>query len=118
MEQVPHLVEVHKRYAEKGLVILAISRHGEEPGAVEQYARRRHSPFAVFVDLTGEAGKQFADKQGHLPVPTSVLLDRDHRVVLHDVGFSLEKFAKLEEAIKVTLTPIDNPQGPRKINRE
>jgi peroxiredoxin len=97
-QELPHLLEMHERYAKRGLVILAVSRH-EEPEAVESYARRKRLPFPILVDLKGDVIKQFADKNGELAVPTNVLLDRHHRVALTDVGFTTETVAKLKEAV-------------------
>jgi hypothetical protein len=95
------LVEVHKEFGEKGLVLLYVSRDegGEAIEAVVRGAKRRRLPFPVFFDLTGEATRSFAERQGQLAVPANVLFDRDHRVAYADVGFTPEQFRKLREAV-------------------
>ncbi|MHC4500713.1 MAG: redoxin domain-containing protein, partial [Planctomycetota bacterium] len=57
----PHLVKLHSRLSEKGLVILAISRK-EKPDVVESWVRKNRPPFPVLVDETGQFTKQFADE--------------------------------------------------------
>jgi peroxiredoxin len=97
MEQ-PHLIKLRSEYADKGLVILAISRK-EKPDVVESWVRKNRPPFPVLVDQEQQATRQFANEKGRVPVPTNVLLDRHHRIVKQSRGFSEEKFAELKAAV-------------------
>jgi peroxiredoxin len=103
-EERPHLVEFHESHAKEGLVILAICR-GEQPAAAERFASRCHLPFPVLIDQSRSAFDydQFTDDKGQSGVPTSILLDRDHRVVYAQVGFSDEKLERLRKAIEDVL---------------
>jgi peroxiredoxin len=103
-EELPHLVDLHQRYAKQGLVVLAVSR-GEDPAVVEAYARRKRLPFPILIDPTGAVTKPFAAEAGELAVPTNVLLDRNHQVAFADVGFTTTKLAKFKEAITRCLGP-------------
>jgi hypothetical protein len=97
------LVEVHKRYGPKGLVLLYVSRD-VDVGAVERYAKRRGLPFPVFFDLTGEATRPFAEKGRQLAVPANTLFDRDHQLVYTAVGFTPEQFKILRAAVHRVVT--------------
>jgi peroxiredoxin/protocatechuate 3,4-dioxygenase beta subunit len=94
----PHLIKLHSEFADKGLVILAISRK-EKPDVVESWVRKNRPPFPVLVDQEQQATRQFANEKGRVPVPTNVLLDRHHRIVKQSRGFSEEKFAELKAAV-------------------
>jgi peroxiredoxin len=96
----PHLLKLHSDYADKGLVILAISRK-EKPDIVESWVRKNRPPFPVLVDQEQHATRQFANEKGRVPVPTNVLLDRHHRIVKQSRGFSEEKFAELKAAVDI-----------------
>jgi peroxiredoxin len=107
-EELPHLLELHRRCADRGLVVLAVSR-GEEPAVVEAYARRQRLPFPILVDPGGKTLAQFKDRDGRRVVPTNVLLDREHHVLFADTGYTAEKFARLHEAVEQVLV-----SGPQK----
>ena len=100
----PHLVEVHKRYGPKGLVLLYVSRD-RDVGAVERYATRRGLPFPVFFDLTGEATRPFTEKERQLTVPANTVFDRAHQVVYTALGFTPEDFKNLRAAVDGAVTP-------------
>jgi RNA polymerase sigma factor (sigma-70 family) len=107
-EELPHLLELHRRCADRGLVVLAVSR-GEEPDVVEAYARRQRLPFPILVDPGGKTLAEFKDRDGRRVVPTNVLLDREHHVLFADTGYTAEKFARLREAVEQVLV-----SGPQK----
>jgi peroxiredoxin len=94
----PHLIELHSQYADKGLVILAISR-GEKPDVVESWVRKNRLPFPVLVDEEQKATRQFANEKKRVPVPTNILLDQQHRIIKQSSGFSERKFVELEAAV-------------------
>jgi hypothetical protein len=50
------------------------------------------------VDEKARFSTQFENEKGRVPVPTNILLDRQHRVTKKDTGFSKEKFAELKAA--------------------
>ena len=102
--ELPRLVDAHHRFSAQGLVILHVSC-GEEPGRVEDYARRKRLPFPVLVDPDQAVSNDWRAMagSGRYGLPTNILLDRDHRVVFSDDGFSEEKFDKIEVAIRRAL---------------
>jgi thiol-disulfide isomerase/thioredoxin len=103
----PHLAELHSCFADAGLVILAICRD-EEPEVAEDYARRKQLPFPILVDSQGVL-KQLRDQDdrpvvprnefGTISLPTNVLLDQDHRIVLAEIGYNPTISAKLNRSV-------------------
>jgi peroxiredoxin len=100
--ELPHLRELNSQFADKGLVILAIS-HREKPAVVESYAREHNLPYPALVDRRGQATNQFADKWGRISLPTNVLLDRDHKIAYYGAGFGIMTFDEIRETVKKLL---------------
>ncbi|HVC97554.1 MAG TPA: redoxin domain-containing protein [Pirellulales bacterium] len=99
----PKLVELHKRHAEAGLVVLAVSE-GEQAETVEAFASRREAPFSVLVDADRQAARQFSDDIRDLPLPTNVLVDRNGRVAMTSMGFTEAEFARLTATLDELLS--------------
>jgi hypothetical protein len=74
---------------------LAVWQCGSQLGEFMAWLRR---PVAG-TDMTGESTRPFAQKQGQLAVPATVLFDRNHQVVYADVGFAPEQLTKLRAAV-------------------
>jgi thiol-disulfide isomerase/thioredoxin len=96
----PAMSELHKRYAEKGLVILAISVD-EQKEAMERFLKKNPAPFAVVRDPT----QKLASAVNARTMPSSFLLDAEGRVrFLHD-GFTAETSKaygkEIEELLKL-----------------
>ena len=88
------------RFVERCFTEIERERSERRANRVESYARRKNLPFPVLVDSIGDVSKQFANEKGKVPVPTNVLLDRDHKVVHTSVGFSEERFGVLRQAVE------------------
>ncbi len=101
--ELPHLRELNSQFADKGLVILAIS-HREMPGAVESYARKHSLPYPALVDRRGQATNQFAYRPGQVALPTNVLLDRDHKIAYYGAGFGIRTFDEIRETVEKLLS--------------
>lgn len=78
----PMMAQLHKDFAPRGLVVLAVSVD-EKPAAAVAFARKLAPPFATLHD-----GEQTLVKQVAVPtMPTSYLLGRDGRVRFVHRGF-------------------------------
>lgn len=112
--QTPELVKLHERLQESGLIVLMISR-GEEPEPVEEFVQKDLIPFPVLVDPE-ESLKELVDQDGRavfpknedggISLPTTVVLDRDHRAVYSMVGFNKEKLPELVSAVERVTRPV------------
>ena len=72
---IPHLIEMHEKYGEKGLVILAVhSRSGYEK--MPEFVSERQLPYACVADPTGEVGTALGVKF----LPSYFVIDRSGKV--------------------------------------
>lgn len=70
--EMPEMEEVYKKYADKGLIILAVNI-GEERGTVERFAKEHNISYPLLVD----PGQEVTKRYGVISVPVTVILDRD-----------------------------------------
>jgi thiol-disulfide isomerase/thioredoxin len=90
----PHLVEWHRRYAEKGLTIVYVDNgRSDTLEALQAWHVDHEIPFALLHDRLGRAILDY----GVRAFPTVYLLGRDGRVVWEGVATGLE--SSLESAI-------------------
>ncbi len=75
VEEIPSLNRLHERLAPRGFEVLAVDV-GETWEQVQDFLRERPVKFPVLLDTTGEAFKRWKA----YAFPTSLLLDRQHRV--------------------------------------
>lgn len=99
MHEMPALVATHERYRSRGYETLAVAMSYDPPAFVMNYAETRHLPFEVAIDNTGEIASRF----GHVQLtPTSVLIDKQGRIVKRYVGEP--DFAALNGLVEKLLT--------------
>lgn len=83
VKEIPHLIELHRDYAARGLTILAIAMAYDPPNHVKAMRDARDLPYTIALDLKGEAARAF----GNVNVtPTSFLIDPQGRIVRHKLG--------------------------------
>lgn len=95
----PVMEELHKRYAERGLVIVAVNVD-ENRADMEAFLKKNAASFTVMRD----AGQKLVEKTGIATMPSSFLLDRDGKVRFAHTGFrGAETKKKYEEEIESLL---------------
>ncbi|NJK90290.1 MAG: TlpA family protein disulfide reductase, partial [Myxococcales bacterium] len=92
----PHLESLHRRYAADGLRVLGVN---QEPDAVEQVRAFVERASLTFPSVFDDRG--IAARYGVTLFPTSVLLDRDLRVL--QVYRGPPRAGRLEEDVKRAL---------------
>jgi thiol-disulfide isomerase/thioredoxin len=75
VEEIPSLNRLHERLAPRGFEVLAVDV-GETWEQVQDFLRERPVEFPVLLDTAGESFKRWRA----YAFPTSLLLDRQHRV--------------------------------------
>jgi len=75
VEEIPSLNRLHERLAPRGFEVLAVDV-GETWEQVQEFLRERPVQFPVLLDTSGESFKRWKA----YAFPTSLLLDRQHRV--------------------------------------
>jgi thiol-disulfide isomerase/thioredoxin len=95
----PVMEELHKRYSDRGLVIIAINVDENRPD-MEAFLKKNTSTFVVVRD----ANQKLVEKAGIATMPSSFLIDRDGKVRFTHTGFrGAETKKKYEEEIELLL---------------
>ena len=101
LEEIPHLVELQKRYGPRGLKVIGLNVGGEEDQAkVPDFVRRLNIQYQL-----GNPDQLFVDAffGGNSAIPQTLVFDRQGRLIKHLTGYDDEIAAQLEEAIQTAL---------------
>jgi cytochrome c biogenesis protein CcmG/thiol:disulfide interchange protein DsbE len=93
-EMIPVLSKLHKRYSDKGLVILGVSLDRDGLEALGVYVHENMIPYKVVMGDT-RIGNAFG---GVSSIPTLYIVDRDGRLVRKLAGY--HSYRQLEEQVK------------------
>ena len=92
----PVMEELHKRYAERGLVIIAVNVDENRPD-MEAFLKKNTATFVVLRD----PNQKLVEKTGIATMPSSFLIDREGKVRFTHTGFrGAETKKKYEEEIE------------------
>jgi len=95
----PWLAAMHKKYADKGLKIVAVNVD-KNAQAAAAFLLDHEAPFTVAYDPLGRTAAAY-----HVEgMPTSVLVGPDGKVLYTHIGFDPAKAAKLESVIQEACT--------------
>lgn len=83
VKEMPQLVATHDKFKARGFETLAVAMAYDPPASVVNFSSSRKLPFTVVIDLSGAVAKAFDDVRA---TPTSVLIDRQGRIVERIVG--------------------------------
>jgi thiol-disulfide isomerase/thioredoxin len=94
--QMPYLQDMHQKFADKGLVVLGLNI-GEDSDTVAQFAKQSGYTFTLLL-----GGEPDVDTNYYVGAfPTTVVLDRQGKVVFRDEGFGEQN--KLRSAVMAAL---------------
>jgi peroxiredoxin len=94
LEEMPVLIDFHRRNAPRGLTTIAVAMRHDRPDLVVDFAQRRRLPFDVAVDPSGAVARAFEQTE---VTPTKFLLDREGQIVRTYVGHT--NFRDLQERL-------------------
>lgn len=95
----PVMEELHKRYAERGLLIVAVNVDENRPD-MEAFLKKNAATFVVLRD----PHQKLVEKTGIATMPSSFLIDREGKVRFTHTGFrGAETKKKYEEEIESLL---------------
>lgn len=96
-ESIPAMNEIYKRYSERGLVILGISvdKGQNVTDDLRAFVREYSILYPVLID-----SKNINNLYGVYSIPTTLLIDKEGKVVLKNIGFSPELEDKLSKEIE------------------
>jgi thiol-disulfide isomerase/thioredoxin len=100
MDELPHLIELYRALAPRGLEIIAVAMPYDPPDRVLAVSRAKRIPYPVALDIRGETARAFG---GIGVTPTSFLVAGNGEIIERIVGaLDLER---LHERIEPDLTP-------------
>jgi cytochrome c biogenesis protein CcmG, thiol:disulfide interchange protein DsbE len=106
----PEVVELHKKYSEQGLVVLAISLDRSTDAAIK-YMNKNETPFTVLFDTGGKVARTF----GVTGIPAGVVISPEGVVIRAATGFDPREMPALEAKIKEGLKSVKQVKGASKI---
>lgn len=83
LAEMPHLIELHRELAPRGLEIIGIAMAYDPPNRVLAVTRARQIPYPIALDIQSEAARAFGDVR---LTPTSFLIAPDGRVIHQETG--------------------------------
>ena len=83
IKEMPHLVELHQKYAAQGLTIIGISMPYDRPDHVMKLAQQKKLPYIIAMDINKQATIAFGDIR---LTPTTFLIDPNGIIVKHKIG--------------------------------
>lgn len=95
----PWMNDLHSRYGDKGLVVLAVNLDRDREEA-RRFLTRYAAQFSVAYDPDGATARVMALKG----MPTSFLIDRNGHIVSTHIGFRDAGKDKVEHEIRTLLT--------------
>lgn len=95
----PWMNEMQKRYASKGLQVVAVNLDKNPQDAEQFLSEVGGASFPVVYDPSSSLPKTYGVKN----MPTSILIGADGKVILHHNGFRSEDKASLERAFSQAL---------------
>ena len=97
-ESLPFMEELHQRYGEHGLRIVAVNVD-ENKADAKEFLKRHPISYLNLYDPKGKIGKQLKVRR----MPTAFLVDRDGTILFRHVGFDKRYSEKLRLAIVALL---------------
>lgn len=92
----PHLARLVEKYGARGFTVLTINTMPDSDEKGVAYMGKKKFPFTHLTSPTGKWAQERYKFQG---APTTVLLDKQGRVVLRHLGFSLAGLKGMDMAI-------------------
>jgi len=100
-ESVPHLVDLHRRYADKGLEIVGLNVGGHDDyDQVPAFAHEFGIPYQLGIPDRELEDLYMADEGA---IPQTFILDRNGAVVKRFVGYDESMNEQLDSAVRVSL---------------
>lgn len=108
MKEIPHLIELHEDFHERGLEIFGVAMAYDPPNQVVEFADSRSLPYRIALDIEGKVARAFGDV---MLTPTTFLIAPDGRIVMHKIGlFDTDKVRSMIESM------INQPRGVKAAN--
>jgi len=104
VQELPKLVEIHNKYADKGLTSIGIDLDSFGAKRVEKFIKGLgyKIPYPIAVDKRREV----AAKYGVSVLPTTILIDSEGKVVFYHVGYSPGDEEEIEKKVAEAISAL------------
>lgn len=108
LKELPHINEIHKKYAGKGLQVYSITiDNAKSQSRVKPLIMGKKYEFEVLLDTDSEVIKLYGGKYP----PITVLIDQSGEIIYNKFGYTAGDEIKLEEEVaKLFNTKSDHPE--------
>lgn len=115
IKEMPHLIELHNKYAAQGLKIIGISMPYDRPDHVMKMARQKALPYTIAMDISKQAVKAFG---GVSLTPTTFLIAPNGTIVRQKIGeFNMQAVEKhIQQLLALNKNPNNNKQNLQPAN--
>ncbi|RLB65370.1 MAG: TlpA family protein disulfide reductase [Deltaproteobacteria bacterium] len=93
---IPHLVELHKKYHDQGLVIVGISLDRGGKDEVSDFAERNHIDYDLVMGINNAILKDFGEVSS---IPTIIILNQQSEILFKAVGYNAEIAKTIDETV-------------------
>jgi thiol-disulfide isomerase/thioredoxin len=83
IKEIPHLIDLYKELAPRGLEIIAVAMAYDPPNQVMEMRQRIPIPYPIAIDVQGKIAQAFAEVR---LTPTTFLIDPQGQVVIQKTG--------------------------------
>ena len=97
--EIPELAKMHAKYAPRGFEVLGVSVDESGPGVVKSFVTKKSIHYPIVLDPAG----RIANVLQTTVLPTSVLIDRNGKIVWRRIGALTEPEPALDAAIEKAL---------------
>jgi thiol-disulfide isomerase/thioredoxin len=99
--EIPHLIEMHRKYEAEGLQIVGLNVGGEEDYTeVPAFKQELGISFPLAIPDDAFVDRYLGVNQN---IPQSFVIDRNGRIIKHFIGFSEEAVVEVETVVQAAL---------------
>ena len=98
----PYVIELHNRYKDHGVVFIGLTSEGLDSRSIEQSRQFVSSLYIPWPNGYG-ATKPLSELEVDT-IPQLWVIDRQNRIVFHEIGFGDNSINEMDSAIKKALT--------------
>jgi len=99
--EIPHYIEMQKKYGPEGLVIIGVSVDTKKPAVVKKFAEEMGMNYIIGMRELDDIFEFGLDRSGDIILPTTFLINRAGRIIHEKQG--LMDFEKYEAIVKQAL---------------
>ena len=101
VQEMPRLVEIYDKYKDQGFVAVGVDLDSFGTKRVVKFVQGLD--FKVSYPIVIDKQRQIAGKYGVSVLPTTIVIDREGKIIFYHVGYAPGDEAKIEDMVKQAL---------------